>query len=295
MVLTNTFIRRSKIDELESNIERMENVFEKLGLMRPVDDLLGTPMSYSQSYPSWNISEAQAWDTISESGSDHSNLHTNDPSMHPPASLVDSKASSGMEVDSDVFLQNLAFPSILVDVTKDRGVNRRSEHGENQHQAKDNIRNLDLHNSNSMSSLPVPDQDEPFDGTSTPKTFYPLPGIAETMVLFLEFLENFNSICPLFQPVSLLSICDEDSSINPDQADRWACINVVLALAHTMRSRASDVAQSNHQISWMFMKNALQVANSLCNSPPTLWAAQALLGIVSLPILTFILSDLMRV
>ncbi|KAJ5979751.1 hypothetical protein N7481_007049 [Penicillium waksmanii] len=266
--------KRSKIDELESNIERMENVFERLGLMRPFNDLPGTPVSFSQSYPSWNIS-----DTMSESGSDLSDHPTDVPSAHPPASLVDSKASSGVEGDSDVFLQNLACPRILVDLTKDRAANRRSEHGENQHQAKDNLRRFDLHNCTSMSSLPVPDQDEPFDGTSTPKTFYPLPGIAETMVLFLEFLENFNSICPLFQPVSLLSICDEDSSITPDKADLWACINVVLALAHTMRSRASDVAQSNHQISWMFMKNALQVANSLCNSPPTLWAAQALLGI----------------
>lgn len=262
----------------------METVFEKLGLMRPVDDLPGTGVSFPQSHPSWAISEAptQAWDALSESGSDLSN-HATDPSMHPPDSLVDSRPSSAVADHGNVFLENLACPSILVNLTKDRDINRASEAGASWHQASNNPRNYHAQYTTTMSSIPVPDRDEPFDGTSSPRTLYPLPGIAETMVLFLEFLENFNTICPLFQPAPLLSIYDEDSSTNPDQADHWACINIVLALAHTMRSRPSDVAQSNHQISWMFMKNALQVANSLCNGPPTLWAAQALLGMVSPP------------
>jgi hypothetical protein len=266
----------------------MENVFERLGLMRSLNDPPGTTTSFDQSPYSWDVSEVQVqdrldaiWDTMSDSGSDHSNLPTHDSSMHAPTSLPNSRATSVAQIDCNVFLQNLACPSILPSLTKDKSVNRESGHGASQHHVMDNLRNHDLHNFTLMSSLSVPDQDETFDGTSTPKTFYPLPGIADTMVLFLEFLENFNSLCPLFQPVLLLSVYDEDNSINPDQADLWACINVVLALAHTMRSRESDIAQSNHQMSWMFMKNALQVASSLCNGPPTLWAAQALLGMVN--------------
>lgn len=273
----------------------MENVFEKLGLMRPGNFQPLTPLSCVPSRSTWDIPLSQTqdkgdapWDTASESGSEHSNSAMDQSSIYPAEHLDHSKGFPVADNDFHSLLKSLASPVNLVDSTKFDNTNTRYDSHESRNWIQKESEDHNPHSFSPMSCLQIPDYEQPLNGVSTPNTFYPLPGIADTMVLFLEYLENFNSVCPLFRPLSLLSICDEGNSITPDQADRWACINIVLALAYTMRSGSSNITQANHQISWMFMKNALQVANSLCNGPPTLWAAQGLLGIVINPLVHYI-------
>jgi hypothetical protein len=117
------------------------------------------------------------------------------------------------------------------------------------------------------------------DGSTTRGSPYLLPTMAEIMVLLLQYLEKFNPLCPLFEPLSLLSICDGDCYSPSTQPDRWACINVVLALAYMMRDEPPDGTHKNSEAAWTFMENALLVVNALCGEE-TLWAAQALLGMV---------------
>ncbi|KAF3401991.1 hypothetical protein F1880_009722 [Penicillium rolfsii] len=63
--------------------------------------------------------------------------------------------------------------------------------------------------------------------------------------------------------------------------DRWACINVVLALAYIMRDDPHDCTHKNSETAWRFMENALLVMDELCFGKETLWAAQALLGMLT--------------
>jgi hypothetical protein len=85
------------------------------------------------------------------------------------------------------------------------------------------------------------------------KTFYPLPSTAEIRVMFENFLENFNAFCPLFDRTSLLSLCDENISDTPDEPDRWACTNVVLALEYTTRVKNTSTAPVDHRPGWQFI------------------------------------------
>lgn len=273
----------------------MENVFEKLGLMPPGNDQPGTATSLATpSHYSWDLSALQTedtvdapWDTMSDTTSYHSDKGTNHAPMRPHNSADYGLATPRAAEDNvHAFLKNLAFPPSQVDFNGNRNEDNTPDKRGFQDWIKHRVGDEGPDLPSPVSSSQIPDHDQAFDDVTSPSALYPLPDIAEMMVLFLEYLENFNSICPLFKPLALLSICDENCSITPNQADRWACINVVLALAHTMRSRVSDMMHVNHQISRMFMKNALQVVSGLCLGPPTLWAAQALLGMVLNPVTT---------
>lgn len=116
-----------------------------------------------------------------------------------------------------------------------------------------------------------------------PKAFCPLPSKEEAESLLYQYLQNFNCLCPLFEQAKLTSLFNED---NLNTALRvpscWASVNVVFALGIAFRVKDSTVAHSEHQRSWLFIKNAFGTFHDLCLGQPDLWSIQALLGMVSI-------------
>ncbi|KAL4866662.1 hypothetical protein BDV12DRAFT_132000 [Aspergillus spectabilis] len=111
------------------------------------------------------------------------------------------------------------------------------------------------------------------------KVFCPLPPEEEASSLLYEYLQNFNSLCPLFEQDKLVSLFSQGNmNISIQTAARWAGINVVLSLAIAFRIKNGSVAQSEHQRSWLFIKNAFGTFHDLCLGAPDMWSVQALLG-----------------
>ncbi|KAL4885008.1 fungal-specific transcription factor domain-containing protein [Aspergillus karnatakaensis] len=111
------------------------------------------------------------------------------------------------------------------------------------------------------------------------KVYCPLPPEEEASSLLYEYLQNFNSLCPLFEQAKLVSLFGQGNfNIALETAARWACINVVLALAIAFRMKSKNSAQAEHQRSWLFIKNAFGTLHDLCLAPPDMWSIQALLG-----------------
>ncbi|KAI9376335.1 fungal-specific transcription factor domain-containing protein [Aspergillus egyptiacus] len=111
------------------------------------------------------------------------------------------------------------------------------------------------------------------------KVFCPLPSKEEASSLLHEYLQNFNSLCPLFQQDQLASIFNHDRlEVAVQESAYWACANVVLALGIAFRIKDGSIAQSEHQRSWLFIKNALGAFHDLCLGQPSVWSVQALLG-----------------
>lgn len=121
----------------------------------------------------------------------------------------------------------------------------------------------------------------PLDGLFPDKPFSPLPPKDEIVSLVNDYLQHFNPLIPIFQPSSLLSLC-EDNNLQGilNFPGRWASLNVVLAIGHMLRIKNSSLVQTDRQKSWMFMKNALGILNELCFGLPDLWTVQALIGMV---------------
>ncbi|CAI7573974.1 unnamed protein product [Penicillium glandicola] len=121
------------------------------------------------------------------------------------------------------------------------------------------------------------------EGLFPNKLLCPLPPKDEIASLVDDYLQQFNPLCPIFQPSSLLSLCDDDNLQGIfNSPGRWASLNVVLAIGYMLRVKDSSLVQIEHQKSWLFMKNALGVLNELCFGLPDLWTVQALLGMIRL-------------
>ncbi|CAG8895661.1 unnamed protein product [Penicillium egyptiacum] len=119
------------------------------------------------------------------------------------------------------------------------------------------------------------------EGLSPDKHFCPLPPKHEIASLVNDYLQQYNSMVPIFRPSSLLSLCDDDNLHDIfNFPGRWASLNVALAMGHILRIENSSVVQIDRQKGWLFMKNALGVLNDLCFGLPDIWAVQALLGMV---------------
>ncbi|KAJ5381154.1 uncharacterized protein N7496_003582 [Penicillium cataractarum] len=280
--------RRSKIAQLESQIERMEQVFEELGLVPPSDDLSLHATPYAQSNGPEAISAFQAQDTststrvgINESDLEKSNLGLGGTLISRDEFAVSNPVSPTSIGENNSFLKNLVFPRC----TEFGGNDSRSVSPDSCNCHHRSVRaalgDRFIEGKTTLLSCEVPchyEELHTLDGSTTRRSPSPLPTMAEIMVLFLQYLENFNSLCPLFEPLSLLSICDGDCEILSTQPDRWACINVVLALAYMMRDEPPGGTHKNSEAAWAFMENSLLVVNELCLGEETLWAAQALLG-----------------
>lgn len=122
---------------------------------------------------------------------------------------------------------------------------------------------------------------DPLEGLFPDKAFSPLPPKDEIISLVNDYLEQFNLLCPIFQPSSLLLLCEEKKLQGLlNFPSRWASLNVVLAIGHMVRIKNTSTVQAGRQKSWLFMKNALGVLNDLCFGLPDVWTVQALIGMV---------------
>ncbi|KAL2831228.1 fungal-specific transcription factor domain-containing protein [Aspergillus cavernicola] len=120
---------------------------------------------------------------------------------------------------------------------------------------------------------------EPLVGAFPGKVFCPLPSKEEASSLLYEYLQNFNSLCPLFEQAKITSLFNHGSlEVALQDPPCWASANVVLALGIAYRTKDGSVAPTEHQKSWLFIKNALSVFHDLCLGKPNLWSIQALLG-----------------
>lgn len=121
----------------------------------------------------------------------------------------------------------------------------------------------------------------PLEGLFPDRAFSPLPPKDEIILLVNDYLQQFNSLCPIFQPSSLLSLCEESNLPGLlNFPGRWASLNVVLAIGYMVRIKNTSIVQADRQKSWLFMKNALGVLDELCIGLPDLWTVQALVGMV---------------
>lgn len=121
----------------------------------------------------------------------------------------------------------------------------------------------------------------PLEGLFPDRAFSPLPPKDEITLLVNDYLQHFNSLCPIFQPSSLLSLCEENNLQGLLKfPSLWASLNVVLAIGYMVRMKNTSIVQADRQKSWLFMKNALGVLSELCFGLPDLWTAQALIGMV---------------
>jgi hypothetical protein len=119
------------------------------------------------------------------------------------------------------------------------------------------------------------------EGLFPDKHFCPLPPKDEITSLVNDYLQQFNSLVPIFQPSSLLSLCEDDNLQGIfNSPGRWASLNVALAMGYMLRIENNSPVQIDSQKGWLFMKNALGVLNDLCFGFPDLWAVQAPLGMV---------------
>lgn len=260
----------------------MEQVFEGLGLIPPSDDLSVPATPYAKSNESEVMSVFQTEGTVNATPDGIIESEPGKSNLGPGETLIYHEEPTSISENTS-FLKNLWFPRC-----KEFGGNDSRSVGSDPRSCHpDYIRTASgdtfIEEKASLLSRQIPYHDEELDifhGSATRGSPYPLPTMAEIMVLFLQFLENFNSLCPLFEPLSLLSICDGDYCSPSTQPDRWACINAVLALAYMTRDEPPDGTDKNFEAAWTFMENALLVVNQLCLGEETLWAAQALLGMV---------------
>ncbi|KAJ5867794.1 hypothetical protein N7534_002347 [Penicillium rubens] len=282
-----TQINLSMIDRLETNIRRLESHFQKIGFHLGEDEnepsfIEGSEQS-DESSPS---SAAENADSINGTGAwDSEPIHMDaqqDPSAAPqnvyPTMLK--KAPDDIHTVIPEDLPCFYVPRCFTDAPNP-GFSALSPEGKkwitNKTQGGsvgnlESLLPLGLHQGTSQRLL---------EGLFPDKHFCPLPPKDEIISLVNDYLQQFNSLIPIFQPSSLLSLCEDDNLQSIfDSPGRWASLNVALAMGYMLRIENNSSVHSDRQKGWLFMKNALGVLNGLCFGLPDLWAVQALLGMV---------------
>lgn len=106
-----------------------------------------------------------------------------------------------------------------------------------------------------------------------------LPTKAFALELIEEAFSNYNRFLPLFDEEDFLKEFQlKYSTSSPRDAGWWACLNVVLSIAHRLRAiRALDPTEE-HILAYGHVQNALSVVSELNVSDRSLSAVQALAG-----------------
>lgn len=106
-----------------------------------------------------------------------------------------------------------------------------------------------------------------------------LPTKAVALDLIKETFNNYNRFLPLFNEEDFLrEFRLKYSTSNPGDAAWWACLNVVLSIAHRLRGlRTMDPTHENILASG-YVQNALSVVSELNVSSRSLSVVQALVG-----------------
>jgi len=109
------------------------------------------------------------------------------------------------------------------------------------------------------------------------KVVKPLPSKQEAIILVNKAFEGFNMAFPIFDEASATAMLNYPDGGHPDPS-YWACLNVVLALAHRFRSMRIMNSTTDDRDAWGYLQNALAVAPELTLLEPKLASVQALLG-----------------
>lgn len=108
----------------------------------------------------------------------------------------------------------------------------------------------------------------------------PLPPKSIARELIEDFFTNYNRFLPLFDEDDFLREFQLKYSISsPADAAWWACLNVVLAIAHRLRAIPMLDPTQENTLAFAHAQNALNVVSKLAVSDHDLSAVQALAGI----------------
>ncbi|KAF7561918.1 hypothetical protein G7046_g2229 [Stylonectria norvegica] len=114
-------------------------------------------------------------------------------------------------------------------------------------------------------------------------SFHELPAKSVALDLVGDAFRSFNRFFPLFNEQDFLRQFEHQyANSSPENAGWWACVNVVLALAHRFRAmRTLETAWENSQ-SCGYLCNALAVVSELNMLHRSLPAVQALVGMATI-------------
>ena len=107
-------------------------------------------------------------------------------------------------------------------------------------------------------------------------TIQTLPPKDRVLSLVEKSFQGFHPAYPLFDKALFMSVFDSlDTSVN--DPGRWACLNVVLALAHQFQNGISQDMTEDCD-TWAYFQTAFALVGQLMTMHVTLWSVQALLG-----------------
>ncbi|KAL4799398.1 fungal-specific transcription factor domain-containing protein [Aspergillus venezuelensis] len=271
------------INRLEANIGRMEARLQNLGFdLSDLGEEQASPHPMeSNSLPSptspWSrsgdatgndVGEGEPWpqSIYDSSGQSHAALPPDAGQRHDV--LGSEETSEGPFPDD---FGGLLLPRCILDIPAVRDVSALSRQGLEWMSRKSGISPL-------LPSKRHDTSESSYDGFSR-KVFCPLPSKVEALSLLHEYLQDFHSLCPLFEKAKLIALLDQDDLEDALCTSAcWASANVVFALAIAFRVQDGITAHSERQRSWLFIKNAFGAFHDLCLGQPDMWAVQALLG-----------------
>ncbi|OQD65797.1 hypothetical protein PENPOL_c005G08732 [Penicillium polonicum] len=278
---------QNMVDRLETNIQRMEAHFQKIGFNLG-EDVNGSSLfdRFQQSDESSSSSPAGNADFITDAGdwnSEPIHLDAEQDLAADTQNLYRTLVEPASDEVDPVIAKDLPcfyVPRCFTD-TPNAGFSTLSSEGTKWITHK--MEGASVDNLQSFLSLGLHQGSNrgPLEGLFADKAFSPLPPKDEIILLVNDYLQQFNSLCPVFQPSSLLSLCEENNLQGLlNFPGRWASLNVVLAIGYMVRIKNTSIVQADRQKSWLFMKNALAVLNELCFGLPDLWTVQALVGMI---------------
>jgi Fungal specific transcription factor domain len=116
-----------------------------------------------------------------------------------------------------------------------------------------------------------------FSNSFSRRVFKPLPSKQEAIGLVNKAFIGFNMAFPIFDEHDAMAMLNYPDGGHQDPS-HWACLNVVLALAHRFRSMRKMDNQLDDREAWGYLQNALAVAPDLTLLEPKLSSVQALVG-----------------
>lgn len=109
------------------------------------------------------------------------------------------------------------------------------------------------------------------------RVFKPLPPKGDAIILVNTAFAGFNLAFPIFDQHDAMTMLDYPEGGHQDPS-LWACLNVVLALAHRFRAMRKMDNQQDDREAWGYLQNALAVAPELTLLEAKLSSVQALIG-----------------
>ncbi|KAK7707707.1 hypothetical protein SLS57_009222 [Botryosphaeria dothidea] len=115
---------------------------------------------------------------------------------------------------------------------------------------------------------------------NTTATSTPIPPWEDALALVNEYLENYNTVLPIFHPPTFMGLLGRQyaSSTNAVDDPAWSvALNAVLALAQRRRAEQHPHAQELADKAWLYANNALEVVLAVLMRSVSLLSVQAVL------------------